>query len=43
MTPLTCFTAYDILDPMGIDLDKNVADRIGAAIAVALNAKEPFY
>ncbi len=36
---LTCFTAYDIRGRLGIDLDENIAYRIGAAFAVALNAK----
>ncbi len=36
---LTCFKAYDIRGRLGIDLDKNIAYRIGAAFAVALNAK----
>lgn len=39
MTPLTCFKAYDIRGRLGIDLDENIAYRIGAAFAVALNAK----
>lgn len=39
MKPLTCFKAYDIRDRLGIDLDKNIAYRIGAALAVALNTK----
>jgi phosphomannomutase len=36
---LTCFKAYDIRGRLGIDLDENIAYRIGAAFAVALNAK----
>ena len=39
MTPLTCFKAYDIRGHLGIDLDENIAYRIGAAFAIALNAK----
>lgn len=39
MTPLTCFKAYDIRGRLGIDLDVNIAYRIGAAFAVALEAK----
>lgn len=39
MTPLTCFKAYDIRGRLGIDLDENVAYRIGAAFGAALNAK----
>jgi phosphomannomutase len=36
---LTCFKAYDIRGRLGIDLDENIAHRIGATFAVALNAK----
>ncbi|MEN8919763.1 MAG: hypothetical protein ABF254_14330 [Octadecabacter sp.] len=36
---LTCFKAYDIRGRLGIDLDEGIAYRIGAAFAVALNAK----
>lgn len=39
MTPLTCFKAYDIRGRLGIDLDESIAYRIGAAFAVALEAK----
>ena len=39
MTPLTCFKAYDIRGRLGVDLDENIAYRIGAAFAVALDAK----
>ena len=39
MTPLTCFKAYDIRGRLGIDLDENIAYRIGTAFAVALEAK----
>ena len=36
---LTCIKAYDIRGRLGIDLDEGIAYRIGAAFAVALNAK----
>lgn len=36
---LTCFKAYDIRGRLSIDLDENIAYRIGAAFAVALDAK----
>lgn len=39
MKSLTCFKAYDIRGRLGIDLDENIAYRIGAAFAVALDAK----
>jgi phosphomannomutase len=39
MKSLTCFKAYDIRGRLGIDLDENIAYRIGSAFAVALNAK----
>ena len=39
MTPLTCFKAYDIRGRLSIDLDENIAYRIGAAFAVALESK----
>lgn len=39
MTALTCFKAYDIRGRLGVDLDENIAYRIGAAFAVALEAK----
>lgn len=39
MRPLTCFKAYDIRGRLGIDLDEDIAYRIGAAFAVALEAK----
>ena len=39
MTPLTCFKAYDIRGRLGIDLDEDIAYRIGRAFAVALDAK----
>jgi phosphomannomutase len=39
MNPLTCFKAYDIRGRLGIDLNEEIAYRIGAAFALALNAK----
>ena len=39
MSDITCFKAYDIRGRLGIDLDENIAYRIGAAFAVALEAK----
>lgn len=39
MTPLTCLKAYDIRGRLGVDLDENIAYRIGTAFAVALDAK----
>ena len=36
---LTCFKAYDIRGRLGIDLAENITYRIGAAFAVALDAK----
>ena len=39
MSDLTCFKAYDIRGRLGIDLDENIAYRIGAAFAVALMQK----
>lgn len=39
MGDLTCFKAYDIRGRLGIDLDENIAYRIGAAFAVVLEAK----
>ncbi|MDC1399628.1 phosphomannomutase [Yoonia sp.] len=39
MSSLTCFKAYDIRGRLGIDLDEDVAYRIGRAFAQALNAK----
>ena len=37
--PLTCFKAYDIRGRVGVDLDEEIAYRIGRAFAQALNAK----
>ena len=36
---LTCFKAYDIRGRLGFDLDENIAYRIGAGFAMALDAK----
>ena len=36
---LTCFKAYDIRGRLGIDLDENIAFRIGRGFARALNAQ----
>jgi phosphomannomutase len=36
---LTCFTAYDVRGRLGIDLDAEIAYRIGRAFANALDAK----
>ena len=39
MSGLTCFKAYDIRGRLGIDLDTEIAYRIGRAFAEALGAK----
>ena len=39
MSPLTCFKAYDIRGRLGVDLDAEIAYRIGRAYGQALNAK----
>ena len=39
MIPLTCFKAYDIRGRLGVDLDAEIAYRIGRAFGQALNAK----
>jgi len=39
LSPLTCFKAYDIRGRLGVDLDVEIAYRIGRAFAQALNAK----
>ena len=39
MTRLTCFKAYDIRGRLGIDLDADIAYRIGSAFAETLDAK----
>ena len=42
MSDLTCFKAYDIRGRLGINLDEDIAYRIGTAFAVALGAEEYF-
>jgi len=39
MSALTCFKAYDIRGRLGVDLDEDIAYRIGRAFAQALGAK----
>lgn len=39
MNGLNCFKAYDIRGRLGIDLNEDIAYRIGAAFAVSLEAK----
>lgn len=39
MTSLTCFKAYDIRGRLGTDLDENIVYRVGAAFALAPDAK----
>ena len=39
MSALTCFKAYDIRGRLGVDLDEEIAYRIGRAFAQALGAK----
>lgn len=39
MRPMTCFKAYDIRGKLGVDLDEDVAARIGRAFAEALGAR----
>jgi phosphomannomutase len=39
LSHLTCFTAYDVRGRLGIDLDGEIAYRIGRAFAQALDAK----
>lgn len=39
MSALTCFKAYDIRGRLGVDLDAEIAYRIGRAFAEALGAK----
>lgn len=39
MTDLTCFKAYDIRGRLGVDLDEDIARRIGAGFATALDAR----
>jgi len=40
MSDINCFKAYDIRGRLGLDLDENIAYRIGAAFSVALGAKK---
>lgn len=37
---LTCFTAYDVRGRLGVDLDEDIAYRIGRAFGQALGAKK---
>ena len=39
MNFLTCFKAYYVRGRLGVDLDEDIAYRIGRAFAEALNAK----
>ena len=39
MSKLTCFKAYDIRGRLGLELDEDIARRIGAGFAVALGAR----
>ncbi|GGH51827.1 phosphomannomutase [Frigidibacter albus] len=39
MSDLTCFKAYDVRGRLGIDLDENIARRIGRAFAEVLGAR----
>jgi phosphomannomutase len=39
LSHLTCFTAYDVRGRLGIELDEEIAYRIGRAFAQALDAK----
>jgi len=39
MSDLTCFKAYDIRGRLGVDLDENIARRIGRAFAEVLGAR----
>jgi phosphomannomutase len=36
---LTCFTAYDIRGRIGVDIDEDVAYRVGRVVAQHLKAK----
>ena len=40
MAELTCFKAYDIRGELGIDIDAEIAYRIGRAVAQHFNAKK---
>lgn len=39
MTELTCFKAYDIRGEIGVNIDENIAYRVGRAVAQHFNAK----
>ncbi len=39
MSDLTCFKAYDIRGEIGVNIDENIAYRIGRAVAQHFNAK----
>ncbi|MDP3341047.1 phosphomannomutase [Frigidibacter sp.] len=39
MSDLTCFKAYDVRGRLGVDLDENIARRIGRAFAEVLGAR----
>ena len=39
MTKLTCFKAYDIRGEIGINIDENIAYRIGRAVAQRPSAR----
>ena len=39
MTELTCFKAYDVRGEIGVNIDEDVAYRIGRAVAQHLSAK----
>ena len=40
MVKLTCFKAYDIRGELGIDIDAQIAYRIGRAVAQHFNVKK---
>ena len=40
MTELTCFKAYDVRGELGIDIDAEIAYRIGRAVAQHFSAKK---
>ena len=39
MTELTCFKAYDIRGEIGVNIDEDIAYRIGRAVAQHFGAK----
>ena len=39
MTALTCFKAYDVSGEIGVNIDEDIAYRIGRAVAQHLDAK----